>query len=197
MWSESNSNDVISDERLIDAIAKGDMLAMETLYERYRYPFFSLAYRITANKLVSEDLVQMAFFAIWRNRMSYSQDTGCVRNWLLSIMHFRVLDYLRHRHYCAKWKEIPWEEVESTEALLQPDPWEETWRLEQATLVREAMQSLPGEQRSVIELAYFEELTQEEIANYCHIPLGTAKSRLRLGLLRLKRVLSEQDLVKV
>ena|SRR5579863_2378359 len=185
--------DVISDECLIEAIAREDIMAMETLYKRYSRLFFSLAYRMTGCKQVSEDLVQAAFLAIWRNRTLYSSEVGSVRRWLLSIMHYRIIDYLRHQHFRSAWKEIPLEDVEYAEALLTPDPWEETWHLEQATLIRKALQNLPCEQRSVIELAYFEGLTHDEIAKRCRIPLGTAKSRLRLGLHRLKSTLTEQE----
>jgi len=188
-------NDEISDECLIDAVARGDITAMETLYGRYNRPFFSLAYRMTASKQTSEDLVQTTFLAIWRNCTAYSREAGSVRQWLFSIMHYRIIDYLRRQRIRSAWKEIPWEAVEMAEVPLMPDPWEETWSLERRRLIRKAMQHLPREQRRVIELAYFEGLTHEEIAERCQIPLGTAKSRLRLGLLHLKRRLSEQGIV--
>jgi len=193
-----DSNDVISDEYLIDAIGRGDVSAMELLYDRYSRPFFSLAYRVTASKQAAEDLVQAAFLAIWQNRTSYSREVGSVRSWLYSIMHYRVIDYLRRQRSRSKWREIPLEEVEYDEDLLvSPDPWEETWRSEQVALIREALQSLSEEQRRAIELAYFEGLTREEIAERCGIPVGTVKSRLRLGLLHLKHALSEKSIVGV
>ena len=193
-----DSNDVISDEYLIDAIGRGDVSAMELLYDRYSRPFFSLAYRVTASKQAAEDLVQAAFLAIWQNRTSYSREVGSVRSWLYSIMHYRVIDYLRRQRSRSKWREIPLEEVEYDEDLLvSPDPWEETWRSEQVALIREALQSLSEEQRRAIELAYFEGLTREEIAERCGIPVGTVKSRLRLGLLHLKHALIEKSIVGV
>lgn len=190
-------NDEISDECLIDAVAGGDITAMETLYRRYSRPFFSLAYRMTANKQISEDLVQTAFLVIWRNRTSYSKEAGSVRQWLFSIMRYRIIDYLRRQRSRSAWKEIPWEAVDMGETPLIPDPWEETWCVERQRLIRKAMEHLPGEQRRVIELAYFEGLTHEEIAERCQMPLGTVKSRLRLGLLHLKRTLSKQGIVGV
>lgn len=193
-----NSNDMTSDEWLIDAIGNGDVMAMEILYERYSRPFFSLAYRMTASKQVAEDLVQAAFLAIWQNRTSYSQEVGSVHSWLFSIMHYRVIDYLRRCRFRSAWREIPWEDAEYEEdPLLSPDPWEETWRSEQAALIREALQTLSKEQRTAIELAYFEGLTREQIAERCNIPVGTVKSRLRLGLHHLERALTEQSIVGV
>lgn len=112
-------------------------------------------------------------------------------------MHYRVIDYLRHQRCHSLWKEIPWEEVAYEEHSLLSDPWEEIWHMEQATLIRKAMQNLPEKQRCVIELAYFAGLTHEEIVQRCHIPLGTAKSRLRLGLLHLKHLLTRQGLVRI
>lgn len=188
-------NDESSDEYLIDAVARGDITAMETLYGRYSGPFFSLAYRITANKQISEDLVQTAFLAIWRNRTTYSKEAGSAHCWLFTIMHYRIIDYLRRQRSRSTRKEFPWEDIEMGEIPLMPDPWEETWSLERRRLIRKAMQQLSAEQRTVIELAYFEGLTHEEIAERCQIPLGTAKSRLRLGLLHLKRTLGEQGIV--
>lgn len=190
-------NSMISDEDLIDAIARGDVTAMEPLYERYGRLFFSLAYRMTGSRQISEDLVQAAFLVIWQHRSSYSREAGSVHSWLFSIMHYRVIDYLRHQRCRSMWKEIPWEEVAYEDHSLLADPWEEISHIEQATLIQKALRSLSETQRYVIELAYFEGLTHEEIAKHCQIPLGTVKSRLRLGLLHLKRELSEQDLVAV
>lgn len=190
-------DDEISDECLIDAIARGDITAMETLCGRYKRPFFSLAYRMTANKQTSEDLVQTTFLAIWRNCTSYSKEAGSAHRWLFSIMHYRIIDYLRRQRSRSPWKEMPWEDIEMGEIPPIPDPWEETWSRERRRLIRKALQHLSVEQRQVIELAYFEGLTHEEIAERCQIPLGTAKSRLKLGLLHLKRTLSEQGIVGI
>lgn len=190
-------DNMISDEYLIEAMSRGDVDAMEPIYERYSRPFFSLAYRMIGSRQISEDLVQAAFLVIWQHRTTYSREAGSVHSWLFSIMHYRVIDYLRHRRCYSLWKEIPWEDITFEEYSLLPDPWEEIWHREQTTLIHRAMQNLPEKQRCVIELAYFEGLTHEEIAKRCYIPLGTAKSRLRLGLLHLKHLLTEQGLVGV
>lgn len=192
-----NWNNEISDECLMDAVTRGNIAAMETLYERYSRPFFSLAYKTTANKQVAEDLVQEAFLVIWRNRTAYSKEAGNARSWLFSIMHYRVIDYLRRQRKRSCWKELSWEDITYEETPSQPDPWEEIWLAEQSAIIHNVLQRLPQKQRRVIELAYFEGLTHEEIADHCHIPLGTAKSRLRLGLLHLKRILSQQGMVGV
>lgn len=190
-------DDELFDQRLIEGIVSGDHTAMEMLYERYSRPFFSLAYRMTASKQVSEDLVQVAFLSIWRNRMKYSREFGSAHSWLFSIMHYRIIDYLRRLRTHPAWKETSLHVIDHEEFPHVPDPWEQTWRAEQAALIREAMQRLPKEQREVVELAYFEGLTHEEIAKRCNIPLGTAKSRLRLGLHHLRCALIERELVGV
>ena len=160
-------NDEIGDECLMDAVMRGNTAAMAALYERYNRSFFSLAYQSTARKQIAEDLVQAAFLAIWRNRAAYSKEAGSVRGWLFSIMHYRIIDYLRRQRFLSAWKEIPLDDIANEEAPLLPDPWEEAWREEQAVLVHKAVQMLPCEQRRAIELAYFEGLTHEEVAACC------------------------------
>src|SRR5690348_891327 len=172
-------NDEISDESLIEAVTKGNFAAIEILYERYSRQFFSLAYKRIVNKQIAEELVQEAFLAIWHNSAMYSIEAGNARAWLFTIMRYRIIDHLRHQGRRSSQQEIPWEDISYEETPSLPDPWEAFWSAEQSKIVRKAMQSIPQKQRTVIELAYFEGLTHEEIAARCHIPLGTAKSRLR------------------
>src|SRR5690242_2710482 len=102
-------NDEISDEDLMEAVTKGDSTAIKTLYERYSRQFFSLAYKAFANKQIAEDLVQEAFLAIWRNRMTYSIEAHNARGWLFTIMRYRIIDYLRRQGRRSSQKEIPLE----------------------------------------------------------------------------------------
>lgn len=192
----SDANEGISDECLMDAIVRGESAAMEMLYRRYRRLFFCMAYRSTSNKQTAEDLIQVAFLTIWQHRTVYTKELGSARSWLLSIMRHRILDEGRRWRSRSAWKKVPWEEMEESALLLAPDPWEQAWHREQAARLQEAILQLPGEQRTVIVLAYVEGLTHHEVAKRCHIPLGTAKSRLRLGLCHLKHALLVQDPVE-
>jgi RNA polymerase sigma factor (sigma-70 family) len=186
--------DQLTDEILISAIARGAVWAMEPLYDRYHRMMYSLAYRMVADHQVAEDLLQDVFLSIWKRATSYSPQAGAVRSWLLSIMHHRTIDYLRAVRRRSTLKEAAWEEVERDESVAFPDVWDEAWQRVQSAKVREALLSLPVEQRMVIELAYFQGWTHTEIAQGCQIPLGTVKARMRLGLIRLKKRLEEMGI---
>jgi RNA polymerase sigma factor (sigma-70 family) len=189
--------DQLTDEMLISAIARGAVWAMEPLYDRYHRMMYSLAYRMVADHQVAEDLLQDVFLSIWKRATSYSPQAGAVRSWLLSIMHHRTIDYLRAVRRRSTLKEATWEEVERDERVAFPDVWDEAWQRVQSAKVREALLSLPVEQRLVIELAYFQGWTHTEIAEGCQIPLGTVKARMRLGLIRLKKRLEEMGMLEM
>ncbi len=189
--SISLSSNQLSDEVLLNAVARGAVWAMEMLYERYSRILYSLAYRMVADHQVAEDLLQDAFLAVWRRATSYSPQSGAARSWIVSIMHHRTIDYLRSVRRRSTLKETTWEEVERDERIAFPDAWDEAWQNIQSAKIREALMKLPTEQRMVIELAYFQGWTHSEIAEGCQIPLGTVKARMRLGLTRLKRVVEE------
>jgi RNA polymerase sigma-70 factor (ECF subfamily) len=180
-----------SDEALIDAIAGGADWALELLYQRYSRLLYSLAYRMVADHQVAEDLIQETFLAVWRRAVSYSPQSGTVRNWLTFIVRHRTYDYLRSVRRRSVLKEVTWEEVEQDERTAFPDVWDEAWRSVQGAQVRAALMNIPTEQRMVIELAYFQGWTHSEIAQGYEIPLGTVKARMKLGLLHLKRVLEQ------
>jgi len=188
------SVDQLSDEALISAIAREEMWAMEPLYERYNRILYSLAYRMVADHQIAEDLLQDTFFLVWRHATLYSPQSGAARSWIVSIIHHRTIDYLRKVRRNSVLKETTWEEIKQDEQITSPDPWDKAWQNVQMAQVREALMMLPGEQRMVIELAYFHGWTHSEIASGCQIPLGTVKARMRLGLTHLRRILEEMGL---
>ncbi len=181
----------LNDEELLQAIADKKVWAMELLYERYSHLLYSLAYRVVTDTQVAEDLLQETFFAVWRNASSYSAQSGQVRSWLISIIHHRAIDHLRSMRRRGGNNKIPLDDIEHEESMAVPDVWDEAWLNIQGTQVRTALFQLSQEQRQVIELAYFQGWTHSEIAEGCQIPLGTVKARMRLGLLRLRRILQE------
>ena len=187
----------LSDEGLIDAIVGGAVWAMEQLYQRYRVILYSLIYRMVADHQVAEDLLQEAFLAVWQHARSYSPQAGAARSWLISIVHHRTIDYLRAvRRRAGHLQQARWEEVDQDEHRAVPDVWNEVWRSVQSAQVRQALMQIPLEQRMLIELAYFQGWTHTEIAEGCHLPLGTVKTRIRSGLKQLKRVLEQIDLAE-
>jgi RNA polymerase sigma-70 factor (ECF subfamily) len=182
--------DGLSDEALIQALAHGAVWAMEPLYRRYHRILYALAYRIVADQQVAENLLQEVFLAVWQHAASYTPQAAAVRPWLIAIMHHCAIDYLRHMRCRSILKEVTWEEVKQDERIASPDVWEQLLR---GAEVREALLKLPKEQKLVIELAYFQGWTHEEIAKQYQLPLGTVKGRIRLGLVRLRRELEQGE----
>ncbi|GHO95373.1 DNA-directed RNA polymerase sigma-70 factor [Reticulibacter mediterranei] len=184
----------VSDEVLMTAIAGGALWAMDALYERYARLLYSLAYRMISDHQVAEDLLQESFLSVWRNASSYSARSGAVHSWLFSIIHHRAIDYLRAIQRRATLNPVSLDAVNPEDYFDSSDTWEQVWTSYQQAQVRQAIMALSKEQRLVIELAYFQGWTQAEIAEGCHLPLGTVKARMRLGLLHLKRLLEQQGL---
>ncbi len=146
--------DELSDEFLIDAIAGGAMWALERLYQRYSRRFYALAYRITADHMVAEEMVQDAFFAVWQSATSYAPQAGRVRSWLFSIIYHHTLNYLRSVRSRSTLQQVPWQEVEAYERFALSDVWEQAWSSMQSAELHTCLMQLPPEQRAVIELAY-------------------------------------------
>ncbi len=191
---ETERENQVSDEALVYAIAGGAAWAMESLYTRYHRLLYALAYRMVTDRQVAEDLLQEAFLAVWRRSNTYSPQAGAARNWLISILHHRAIDYLRKLRRRSTLVEAPLELLDTDEGVAGADVWEDAWKLIQSTQVRAALRQIPTEQRKVIELAYFQGWTHSEIAAGTHTPLGTVKARMRLGLHHLKHSLEQMDI---
>jgi len=181
-------SEATSDEALVRRVATdGDVEALSLLFDRYQAQMYGLAMRITNDAGTAQDAVQEAFVGIWRNAARYLDTRASVRTWMLSITHHRSIDLVRRRR-----SNVPLPEGEATdEALTAPDVWPEVARAADAAAVRSALTRLSAEQREAIELAYFGGLTQAEIASRVGAPLGTIKSRVRLGLIQLRRQLED------
>lgn len=180
-----------SDEVLIQAIADKEIWAMEQLYQRYHRILSVFSYHLINDQQVAENLTQETFLAVWQRAITYSPRAGTVRNWLLSIVHHRTIDYVRTLQRRSSLHEINLDTIEEEEQPTVPDIWDEVWKSILIDLVRGALLHLPLEQQEVLELKYFQGWTQSEIARECHIPLGTVKGRIRIGLLNLKRILDQ------
>jgi RNA polymerase sigma-70 factor (ECF subfamily) len=174
-----------TDEALLDQAARGESIAIGQLYDRYQGIMYGLASRITRDPALAQDVVQDAFVGIWRNAARYSSSRATPRTWILSITHHRAVDAVRRRR---PTNELPDAEV-TPAGLVLPDIWPEVAGRLDAAAVRTALDGLSPVQREAIELAYFSGLTQQEIAEKTTTPLGTVKSRVRLGLLQLRRSL--------
>ena len=177
-----------SEAELMRQVAAGEIGGLETLYDRYHAMAYALALRITTETGLAEDVVQDSFLGVWRNAGRYAGLKGSVRGWLLAIVRHRAIDALRRRRTGVSLGDDSDSIVPL--ALTIPDPWPEVAGRLEAEQVRRALTSLPPAQREVIELAYFDGLTQREIAARTRAPLGTVKSRMRLGLVSLRQQLT-------
>lgn len=176
-----------SEAELMRQVAAGEIGGLETIYDRYHTMAYALALRITTETGLAEDVVQDSFLGLWRNAGRYAEAKGSVRGWLLAIVRHRAIDAMRRQRAGVVLGEDPDEALPS--ALTLPDIWPEVAGRLDAEQVRVALTVLPPAQREVIELAYFDGLTQREIADQTHAPLGTVKSRMRLGLVALREQL--------
>jgi RNA polymerase sigma-70 factor (ECF subfamily) len=173
-----------ADRAVLVRLANGELAALEELYDRYKTMAYSIAFRITNDATLAEDVVQDAFLGAWRNAARYVEGKGSVKTWLLSIVHHRAIDAVRRRRPTT---DLPEADLPAPPQLQLPDVWAEVAASLDADTVKGALATLSDVQREAIELAYFGGLTQQEIAERTETPLGTVKSRMRLGLLAMRR----------
>jgi RNA polymerase sigma-70 factor (ECF subfamily) len=187
MIGRRNSEDItrLADEDLLCAADDGDERAFEVLYDRHGRVAWSLAFRLLGEREAAEDLVQEAFLAIWNGATGYSIAKGSVRTWLLSIVHHRAVDRLRQGAAVRRRQEAL-EQVAAVSADA-PDAADEALSRVEATRVNAALGDVPEDQLQVLRLAYYGGYTHHEIAEMLAMPLGTVKSRMRLGLERVRR----------
>ena len=165
------------DRQILQHLARGETDPITELYDRYGQLVFSLIVRIVGDSAIAEDLVQEVFVRVWHSASSYRPESGTVRAWLLAIAHHRAVDeWRRHR------REQGWLSLDDTTTewlAIQEDQVSDPF-------VNRAMAELPGEQRQVVELAYFHGFTLAEIASQLNLAPGTVKSRIRLAMTKLR-----------
>lgn len=171
-------------------VAKQDKHALEELYARYAGSALGLALRMMGERDIAEDLVQEAFWRVWRRAGTFELQRGQFASWLLGIVHNLAIDEMRRRRV----RPNPISTDAGDEAMLElpdrdTDVAETAFENVTAAQVRAALQQLPDAQRDVIELAYFEGLTHQEIAARLNEPLGTIHTRARIALQHLRRAL--------
>jgi RNA polymerase sigma-70 factor (ECF subfamily) len=180
--------DDLSDEELMSHIAAGQQDALAPLHGRYAGLIFGLAAR-SLDPAAAEDIVQDVFLAVWRKADTFDPERGPVRPWILRIAHLRVANELRRRG--RRPAVVPDPEGVHLAAVPDqtPEPDEATWREYRRAAVQEAVAALPAPQRQALSLAFFEDLSHEQIATFLGLPLGTAKTRIRSGVQRLRLTL--------
>jgi RNA polymerase sigma-70 factor (ECF subfamily) len=180
----------VSDSDLLRAVSRGDEPALAAIYDRYRLILFGLILRILHDRQEAEDVLQEAFLQVWRRSADFDESRGRAFTWLVTIARSRALDRLRSLGSRAKLAD----EVMAHSLYEESgDAAQDTLKSEQGTIVRRALAELPDEQRRTLLLAYFQGLTQTEIAARLGDPLGTVKTRMRTGLMKLKELLHQKS----
>ncbi len=183
----------LDDEELMRRLSYRDLRAFRALFSRYGNLVYSTALRVLRDPSLAEDMVQEIFLRLWRKPESYAATRGKFATWLTSVSRNRAVDEVRsrnrrYRHETAS----PEEQEREFPGPDTDDPAMSAELADQRRLILVALQSLPVEQRKTIELAYFGGLTQQEIAERLHQPLGTVKTRIRLGMQKLRAALTPE-----
>ncbi len=186
----------LPDEDLAARVAERDAAALEELYDRYVRQCYGLAVRIVGDGALAEEIVQETFLKLWTQPANYSRARGRFISWLLSVVHHRSIDELRRRSR----SEVPLDGVGIEPFAGRADesagPGEQVWLAQLRSSVRSALSGLPANQREPIELAFFRGLTHTQIASLLGHPLGTVKTRIRLGMQAMRAALKESGILE-
>ena len=178
----------LDDAALVVLMARRDEGALGALYERYSRLAFSLALRIVGDRALAEEITADSFVNVWRASASFSEERGRFVSWFMSVVRHRAIDELRRLSVRPEGTSVELNEALKTAASSDGlDDIVDVRRRRE--VVRSVLAGLPTPQREALELAYFGGLTQQEIAEKTGIPLGTIKTRMRLGMLKLREEL--------
>jgi RNA polymerase sigma-70 factor (ECF subfamily) len=178
----------VSEIELLHAVARGDEAALARLYDQYRVILFGLLLRILNNREEAEDVLQDVFVQVWRRAADFDEKRGRPFTWLVTLARSRGIDRLRLLG--ARARLATGASESQTEDI--SDALTDTFKSEQKEIVQRALAEIPEEQRDALMLAYYDGLTQSEIASKLGTPLGTVKTRMRSGMNKLRSVLGPQ-----
>ncbi|HEY5695180.1 MAG TPA: sigma-70 family RNA polymerase sigma factor [Gaiellaceae bacterium] len=175
----------LSDEALVALAARSEQSALAELYDRYGRTAYGLALRVVRDQALAEDAVQDAFLTIWRTASRFVPERGKASAWILTLVHRRAVDTVRREQR---------RRADSLDGATEPaveGVEEDAWLRLQRERVQAALRRLPDAQREALELAYYGGFSQSELAERLGQPLGTIKSRMFMGLSRLREQLGE------
>lgn len=177
------------DRELMRQVVRGDQTALEELMQRWRRPVYSLALRILRNPELAEEVSQDVFLKVWKHAAVFEDQRGAFSSWVLTMTHHGSIDALRRAKARGSQVTNTLDNVVAA-TLPSPRPSVSGW---QKLKLQEALETLPEKQRRVVELAYFDGYTREEMAEILGEPVGTVKTRLRDAIQRLAVVFKDPE----
>lgn len=184
---------LLDDEALLHLIALAHENALSALYDRYARLVYSVALNSLGDAVRAEEVTQDVFQRVWEKASTYNASQGRVVSWLASIARHRAIDFFRQLRSHHENQEITWQDAESS---LITDGFNVEWQADLHTRthrIRWAVSQLPEDQRKALGMAFFWGYSHQEIADLLHEPLGTVKTRIRLGLHKLRTLLQEEQ----
>lgn len=180
---QTHSHDQQADVDLMQRVHRGDQQALATLYDRYGGSVYSMALFILRSRPQAEEVTQTVFLRVWQRAEHWDPTRGQLISWLLSLARYTAIDALRREQRRPALLDTPLDDLPQLAA--QPNPTDDpVWH--DGQLLRDLLGRLPPEQAQAIHLAFFNGMTHSEIAAALGLPLGTVKTRLRLGLSKLR-----------
>jgi len=184
-----------SDRTLVQQIGAGDQKAFGILYERYTTLVFSLAVKIAGSHETAEDITLDVFTQIWKNAKKYHPEKGSVKGWIASLARYRSIDTLRRRKVRSDINRPQWSDVQLEKLPSNDNTGEALELAETRKKVSNAIAKLPEDQQEVLAMAYFKGYTHRQIAEVLNEPLGTIKTRIRLGIQKLREIFKDENIL--
>jgi len=195
-WHLIKSNSQKDDRTLIQQISVGDQKAFSVFYDRYKTLVFSLAIKITGSHETAEDITLDVFTQIWEKADRYHSQKGSVKGWIASLARYRSIDTLRRRKVRSDINRPQWSEVQLEKLPSNDNTGEALELAETRKMVSNAIAILPEDQQEVLAMAYFKGYTHRQISEALNEPLGTIKTRIRLGLQKLRQMFKNEKILE-
>ncbi len=179
------------DVSLLERIQRRDEQSLAKLYDRYAALLYTLAFRIVSTQEESEDIVQEAFLQVWNKANSYIKDRGTVYSWITTLTRNKAIDRVRSKRYKQQSKETRLDEIDKTPATHSPNPHQTVVLKEYQEIVTAAQKKLSSIEAKILELSYYGGYSQAEIAQILKMPLGTVKTKMRQGIIKLRQLVRQ------
>ncbi len=184
----------LDDESLIRLVMQSQPDALSALYDRYSRLVYSVALHVTGDPPLAEEVTQDVFLRVWQRAALYQPGQGRLGSWLAGIARHRAIDVFRHHQTDAGGHSQSWEALPQFDPADEQDVEQSVDSTQQQQRVQRALATLPDEQRQALALAFFRGYTHEEVAAALGEPLGTVKTRIRLAMQKLRKLLEEEKL---